>query len=148
MEIIGQFNNAFILTRLGEHCFIVDQHAADEKYNFEIFQRTAKMRSQRLLAPKSLHFGAVQELGANRFCLLAQANKRVILVMINNKEIFEKNGFEFEIREDGEKFFCMKENVKFWRPLSFRGDRRARSFARHSDYTRRSIRGSRSRGNN
>lgn len=36
MDVIGQFNNAFILTRLGSYMFIVDQHAADEKYNFEV----------------------------------------------------------------------------------------------------------------
>jgi DNA mismatch repair protein PMS2 len=29
--------------------FIVDQHAADEKYNFEMLQRETKIRSQQLI---------------------------------------------------------------------------------------------------
>ena len=32
MEVLGQFNRGFIICRLGLHVFIIDQHAADEKY--------------------------------------------------------------------------------------------------------------------
>lgn len=32
MKVIGQFNLGFILVRHGDHLFIVDQHASDEKY--------------------------------------------------------------------------------------------------------------------
>lgn len=35
MQVIGQFNLGFIVCRLGEDLYIIDQHAADEKYNFE-----------------------------------------------------------------------------------------------------------------
>lgn len=49
MSIIGQFNKAFIISRLDDHLFIVDQHAADEKHNFERFQKKAKIETQRLL---------------------------------------------------------------------------------------------------
>lgn len=53
MEILGQFNKGFIVARLrkgGAHddLFIVDQHAADEKYNFETLQQTTKIQSQKL----------------------------------------------------------------------------------------------------
>ncbi len=58
MEVVGQFNRGFIVTRLykigGEgvgatdDLFIVDQHAADEKYNFETLQATTRLESQRL----------------------------------------------------------------------------------------------------
>jgi DNA mismatch repair protein PMS2 len=59
MEIAGQFNLGFIVTRRrktigaagGEEMddlFIVDQHAADEKYNFETLQQTTRIKSQRL----------------------------------------------------------------------------------------------------
>lgn len=34
-QIVGQFNLGFIVARLGPDLFIIDQHAADEKYNFE-----------------------------------------------------------------------------------------------------------------
>lgn len=71
MEIVGQFNLGFIiarrrrlgdptdaatsdrgaeeLTRAMDDLFIVDQHAADEKYNFEKLQQTTKIDSQRLI---------------------------------------------------------------------------------------------------
>jgi DNA mismatch repair protein PMS2 len=60
MEVVGQFNRGFIVARLckigggGEgsaatdDLFIVDQHAADEKYNFETLQATTRLESQRL----------------------------------------------------------------------------------------------------
>ena len=62
MEIVGQFNLGFIIVRRRKPCsdgdgssgetmddlFIVDQHASDEKYNFETLQRTTKIDSQKL----------------------------------------------------------------------------------------------------
>lgn len=60
MEVVGQFNLGFIVARRrkggqgaknGEQLddlFIIDQHAADEKYNFETLQQTTKIESQRL----------------------------------------------------------------------------------------------------
>ena len=63
MDIIGQFNLGFIVVRLRktiaingssdpdemDDLFIVDQHAADEKYNFETLQSTTVIQSQKLL---------------------------------------------------------------------------------------------------
>lgn len=56
MEIVGQFNLGFIVCRrkksiqkVMDDLFIVDQHAADEKYNFEDLQLTTKIQSQKLL---------------------------------------------------------------------------------------------------
>ena len=58
MEVVGQFNRGFIVARLSrtgekglgatDDLFIVDQHAADEKYNFETLQATTRLESQRL----------------------------------------------------------------------------------------------------
>lgn len=56
MVVIGQFNLGFIVVRRRTSCvvdemddlFIVDQHAADEKYNFETLQATTKIQSQKL----------------------------------------------------------------------------------------------------
>lgn len=59
MNVIGQFNLGFIIVRRGvkkapkgpdnsDDLFIVDQHAADEKYNFETLQATTKIESQKL----------------------------------------------------------------------------------------------------
>ncbi|KAK6026477.1 DNA mismatch repair protein [Ostertagia ostertagi] len=49
MSVIGQFNKGFIITRLRNHLFLVDQHASDEKYNFERFQKKARVETQRLI---------------------------------------------------------------------------------------------------
>ena len=38
MEIVGQFNLGFIIAAVDGSLWIVDQHAADEKYNFERLQ--------------------------------------------------------------------------------------------------------------
>ena len=54
MEIIGQFNQGFIITKHGDDLFIIDQHASDEKYNFEEQQRNTVLKSQRLICPQSL----------------------------------------------------------------------------------------------
>uniref|UniRef100_A0A0A9XI24 Mismatch repair endonuclease PMS2 n=1 Tax=Lygus hesperus TaxID=30085 RepID=A0A0A9XI24_LYGHE len=49
MEIIGQFNLGFIITKLDEDMFIVDQHASDEKFNFETLQKTTIIKNQKLV---------------------------------------------------------------------------------------------------
>ena len=46
MEVIGQFNLGFIIARLHRDLFIIDQHATDEKYNYERLQRDTIMQSQ------------------------------------------------------------------------------------------------------
>ncbi|KAI0098787.1 hypothetical protein GGR51DRAFT_537456 [Nemania sp. FL0031] len=76
MKIIGQFNLGFILaSRAAEGCsmdttdrgdrddelFIIDQHATDEKYNFERLQASTVVQSQRLVHPKMLELTAVEE---------------------------------------------------------------------------------------
>lgn len=49
MKIVGQFNLGFIVTKLENDLFIVDQHASDEKYNFETLQQTTTLNSQKLV---------------------------------------------------------------------------------------------------
>ncbi|KAJ3158184.1 Mismatch repair endonuclease pms2 [Geranomyces michiganensis] len=64
MQVLGQFNLGFIVVRLGADLFIVDQHASDEKYNYENLKRTMRLDTQRLLRPYPLHLTAQQELVA------------------------------------------------------------------------------------
>ncbi|XP_049547569.1 mismatch repair endonuclease PMS2 [Anopheles darlingi] len=80
MKIVGQFNLGFIVCRLGDDLFIVDQHATDEKYNFEDLQRTTVLQNQRLVVAQPLELTAVNE-----------------MVLIDNLDVFEMNGFKFEI---------------------------------------------------
>ncbi|KFU93880.1 Mismatch repair endonuclease PMS2, partial [Chaetura pelagica] len=83
MEIIGQFNLGFIITKLNSDLFIIDQHATDEKYNFEMLQQHTVLQGQKLIVPQNLNLTAVSE-----------------SVLIENLEIFRKNGFDFVINED------------------------------------------------
>jgi len=84
MEIIGQFNLGFIIVKLEDDLFIVDQHATDEKYNFETLQRTTQLEYQRLAVPQNLELTAVNE-----------------MVLLNHIDVFEKNGFKFEVDHEG-----------------------------------------------
>lgn len=86
MKVVGQFNLGFIIvTRRnvksgGLDLFIVDQHASDEKYNFERLQRETTFQNQPLVVPQELELNAIDE-----------------MIVINNKEIFKKNGFKLRI---------------------------------------------------
>ncbi|CAE6440165.1 unnamed protein product [Rhizoctonia solani] len=92
MDILGQFNLGFIIVRLRKKAadgsllddlFIVDQHAADEKFNFERLQRTTKIQSQRLIKPKILELSIVDE-----------------LVAIDNMDVLNKNGFVIQVDKE------------------------------------------------
>ncbi|KAF2024652.1 DNA mismatch repair protein MutL [Setomelanomma holmii] len=68
MRIIGQFNLGFIIavrpptsTSPTSDLFIIDQHASDEKYNFERLSTTTTLVSQRLVHPHPLELTAVEE---------------------------------------------------------------------------------------
>ncbi|XP_054722911.1 mismatch repair endonuclease PMS2-like [Uloborus diversus] len=83
MKIIGQFNLGFIVTKLDEDLFIVDQHATDEKYNYETLQKDTILETQKLLNPQTLSLTAVSE-----------------SILTEHLHVFEKNGFRFRIEED------------------------------------------------
>jgi DNA mismatch repair protein PMS2 len=68
MRISGQFNLGFILATRGSSSssppsdlFIIDQHASDEKYNFERLQATTIVQNQRLVQPLALDLTAIEE---------------------------------------------------------------------------------------
>ena len=57
MSIIGQFNRGFILVTMKDRwsqLFIVDQHAADEIYNFHRLYDQTTVSRQPLLVPKPI----------------------------------------------------------------------------------------------
>ncbi|XP_070617318.1 mismatch repair endonuclease PMS2 [Erythrolamprus reginae] len=83
MEIVGQFNLGFIIAKLKSDLFIIDQHATDEKYNFEMLQEHTILQGQKLIKPQNLNLTAVSE------CIL-----------MDNLEIFQKNGFDFLVDEN------------------------------------------------
>jgi DNA mismatch repair protein PMS2 len=55
MELIGQWNRSFIVTRLGPDVYAIDQHAACEAANFEAFRQKGGRERQQLLQPIVLH---------------------------------------------------------------------------------------------
>ncbi|KMU85700.1 DNA mismatch repair protein PMS1 [Coccidioides immitis H538.4] len=98
MRVVGQFNLGFILAiRPGtdstdfqdnptkDELFIIDQHASDEKYNFERLQAETVVQNQRLVRPKTLDLTAVEE-----------------EVIIDNIPTLEKNGFIVDIDTSGD----------------------------------------------
>ena len=86
LRIIGQFNLGFILaSREDKDLFIIDQHASDEKINFERLQATTIMQSQRLVNPHRLELTAVDE-----------------EIIMENQDAFLRNGFLVEVDERGD----------------------------------------------
>lgn len=84
MKIIGQFNLGFIIARLEDDLFIIDQHATDEKFRFEKLSNETKLKTQKLIVPKSLNLSALNE-----------------TIIIEHQQTFEDNGFTFNINEQG-----------------------------------------------
>ncbi|KAI7871097.1 MutL C terminal dimerization domain-containing protein [Spinellus fusiger] len=83
MKILGQFNLGFIIVSLKNDLFIIDQHAADEKYNFETMQKETRIKGQKLIRPQTLSLSASDE-----------------LVVMDNLDVFKANGFELEVHPD------------------------------------------------
>lgn len=80
MQVLGQFNLGFIIGKLDSDLFIIDQHASDEKYNYETLQRTTVMHQQPLVRPLPLELTAGEE-----------------MVVIDYLDVFAKNGFTFQV---------------------------------------------------
>ncbi|KAL4803494.1 hypothetical protein BDV18DRAFT_41666 [Aspergillus unguis] len=100
MRILGQFNLGFILAsrspsnpsnskstqaKAQDELFIIDQHASDEKINFERLQATTTVQNQRLVHPKRLDLTAVEE-----------------EIVIENLPALEKNGFVVDVDDSGD----------------------------------------------
>ncbi|KAK9477898.1 hypothetical protein V1514DRAFT_368334 [Lipomyces japonicus] len=115
MKIIGQFNLGFIIALRRdksstpmtmpdrEDLFIIDQHASDEKYNFERLQKNTQITRQPLVIPQALDLTPLEE-----------------LLVISNKEVFEFNGFGLTIDDDaaaGRK--CMLTTLPMSKSVTF-----------------------------
>lgn len=99
MHIVGQFNLGFILTtRFGkplrkdpfarftdDELFIIDQHASDEKYNFERLQSSTIVQNQPLVKPHTLDLTAIEE-----------------EIIMENNDVLLKNGFVVSIDSSGD----------------------------------------------
>jgi len=107
MRIVGQFNLGFVLAvreaapkpsspevssetqqppSADDELFIIDQHASDEKYNFERLQASTVVQSQRLVQPKTLELTAVEE-----------------EIIIEHATALERNGFVVSVDQSGDR---------------------------------------------
>ncbi|KPI40952.1 DNA mismatch repair protein PMS1 [Cyphellophora attinorum] len=94
MKIVGQFNLGFILAvrpaaagaegHRRDELFIIDQHASDEKFNFERLQAETTVGNQRMVRPVNLDLTAVEE-----------------EIVLENTHALEKNGFLVEVDTSG-----------------------------------------------
>lgn len=82
MKILGQFNKGFIIVRLDNDLFIVDQHASDEKSTYERLHTNKKFISQKLIFPVKLKLSPMQ-----------------LLKLSANEGILEKFGYETNIKD-------------------------------------------------
>lgn len=57
LEIIGQFNKGFIIAKRGRDLFIIDQHASDEKFNYEKFLKEP-LKTEKMMYPKKMKLNA------------------------------------------------------------------------------------------
>ena len=80
MRVLGQFNKGFVIAQLDQDLFIIDQHAADEIYNFEALQRGEKVDKQMLLQPKYLELPASAE-----------------AILVDNLSLVEKFGYDMQV---------------------------------------------------
>ncbi|KAG0603735.1 hypothetical protein M758_10G116800 [Ceratodon purpureus] len=83
MKVVGQFNLGFILAKLDQDLFIVDQHASDEKYNFERLSKTTVLNKQPLMRPLPVELSAAEE-----------------VIVSTHIETFRQNGFDFVENEN------------------------------------------------
>lgn len=95
MHIAGQFNLGFIIAvrhkdeldtaRSMDELFIIDQHASDEKYNFERLQAETVVGNQRLVHGVILELTAVEE-----------------EIVLENEAALHQNGFIIDADHSGE----------------------------------------------
>ncbi|TID30114.1 hypothetical protein CANINC_001276 [Pichia inconspicua] len=83
MKIVGQFNKGFIIVfkKDTDDMLIVDQHASDEKFNFERLIDETTFESQPLITPQKLDLSSTEK-----------------LTIISHIDKFTKNGFKFELK--------------------------------------------------
>ncbi|XP_076912863.1 DNA mismatch repair protein PMS1-like [Bidens hawaiensis] len=79
MKVIGQFNLGFIIGKLDQDLFIVDQHAADEKYNYECLSQSTILNQQPLLRP-----------------ILVELSPEEEIIASMHMDTIRKNGFSLE----------------------------------------------------
>ena len=77
-QIIGQYNLGFIVVHYDNNLFVLDQHALDERYNYERLLSNPPISRQRMVIPKQLKLSTTSE-----------------MLLLDNLKIFKQFGFDF-----------------------------------------------------
>ncbi|KAI9007779.1 hypothetical protein DFJ74DRAFT_374504 [Hyaloraphidium curvatum] len=95
MAVIGQFNLGFIIVKLLKtdpasgasfaDLFIVDQHASDEKYNYEQLGAELAPNVQMMLVPQPLSLSSTEQ-----------------LVVVQHLDLIQRNGFQISVDESAD----------------------------------------------
>lgn len=85
MTVIGQFNLGFILVTHNDNLFIIDQHASDEKSNYEKLIRETVLQSQKMARPRKLELSSIERLSIDE-----------------HLPTLKRNGFEIEVAQEAE----------------------------------------------
>lgn len=103
MKLIGQFNLGFMITRIDNDLFIIDQHASDEIYNFEKLKNEFKITNQLLIKPIKLDLSLVDRLKLEEF-----------------KSIIELNGFKYTIDNNNNQVYL--NYMPYYKAINFKVD--------------------------
>lgn len=95
MEVVGQFNNSFIVCRLSQDLFILDQHACDEKSNYEKLMKEIVISSQKLIKCLFLYVLTQRPIPL-------ELSPDQEFTIIHNQPLFSRNGFDVSISESQE----------------------------------------------
>ncbi|TNV73660.1 hypothetical protein FGO68_gene4053 [Halteria grandinella] len=104
LQVAGQFNKGFIMATLNENdLFILDQHACDEKFNFENFSRTTVIETQDLINPIQIELSVTDALAVKL-----------------HKDIFKMNGFKIVQKEkEGESNIFLVKSLPLIKKATF-----------------------------
>lgn len=83
MEIIGQWNKSFLVTRLGSDIYAIDQHAACEAQNFEKLRKLTTKKKQVLIQP-----------------MIIKVSPEDLENAVIHKEQCSKFGFDYDVIDD------------------------------------------------
>ena len=86
--IIGQYKNTYILLELEDGLEIVDQHIAEERYNYE------KLKSEKEIASQLLFISDILPVSSSEAAIIKE-----------NKDKFERFGYDIEFTSDTELMF-------------------------------------------
>ncbi|OTF81938.1 mismatch repair endonuclease PMS2-like protein [Euroglyphus maynei] len=83
-RIIGQYNLGFIVVHHDDNLFVLDQHALDERYNYEQLLANPPISRQRMVIAKRLKLSTTSE-----------------MLLLDNIDTFRQFGFDFNVDYDG-----------------------------------------------